>query len=156
MLENLFYPISMGGWVSWALFFLGGVLWYNLGFRFFSLRSMKTLTSPRSFFSTFEQNDRQCRRWIQSIIIVSPLLGLLGTVIGMIETFSSLQDQAMHSQGGGIAAGISQALITTQMGLLVAIPGLIVGRQLDKMGDEIENTLPEQAILQFDSTGILS
>lgn len=79
------------------------------------------------------------RQTIKSIVIVAPLLGLLGTVIGMIETFSSLQDSSLFSQSGGIAGGISQALITTQMGLVVAIPGLLVGRKLDKQQDEIEN-----------------
>lgn len=75
------------------------------------------------------------RLTIRGIVIVAPLLGLLGTVIGMIETFDSLSDVALFSQSGGIAGGISQALITTQMGLVVAIPGLLMGRYLDR-GEE--------------------
>ncbi|MFB6261086.1 MAG: MotA/TolQ/ExbB proton channel family protein, partial [Thiohalorhabdaceae bacterium] len=54
------------------------------------------------------------------------VLGILGTVTGMIETFDSLQEMKLFTQSGGIAGGISQALFTTQMGLVVAIPGLIV------------------------------
>jgi len=50
----------------------------------------------------------------------------------MIETFDSLGDMSLFSQSGGIAGGISQALFTTQMGLAVAIPGLLVGRVLDQ------------------------
>jgi biopolymer transport protein ExbB len=69
---------------------------------------------------------------VKTIVIVAPLTGLLGTVIGMIETFDSLQAQALFTQGGGIAGGISQALFTTQMGLGVAIPGLVIGRILDR------------------------
>ena len=69
---------------------------------------------------------------VRSIVIVAPLAGLLGTVGGMIETFDSLADMAMHTQSGGIAGGISQALITTQMGLAVAIPGVIAGRILER------------------------
>lgn len=61
-----------------------------------------------------------------AVIAVAPLLGLLGTVSGMIETFASLGDMTMTSQSGGIAAGISQALLTTQFGLAVAIPGLLI------------------------------
>lgn len=54
---------------------------------------------------------------------VAPLLGLLGTVTGMIATFDVL---AIFGTGNarGMACGISEALITTQTGLLVAIPGL--------------------------------
>lgn len=54
---------------------------------------------------------------------VAPLLGLLGTVTGMIGTFDIL---AVFGTGNarGMAGGISEALITTQTGLLVAIPGL--------------------------------
>lgn len=69
---------------------------------------------------------------INSIVTTAPLLGLLGTVIGMIETFNSLGNNSLYTQSGGIAGGISQALITTQMGLAVAIPGLILGRMLNK------------------------
>lgn len=75
---------------------------------------------------------------ISTIVIVAPLLGLLGTVAGMIETFDSLGDMSLFSQSGGIAGGISQALITTQMGLAVSIPGLIVSGILNKKERTIE------------------
>ncbi len=78
---------------------------------------------------------------VQAIVVVSPLLGLLGTVGGMIETFDSLGDMSLFSQSGGIAGGISQALFTTQMGLAVALPGLIVGRILDRRQVLLENEL---------------
>ncbi len=79
----------------------------------------------------FTQQLARQKTTVKAIVIVAPLLGLLGTVIGMIETFDSLKDAALFTQGGGIAGGISQALITTQMGLVVAIPGLLIGRKLD-------------------------
>lgn len=82
------------------------------------------------------------RSTILAIVTVAPLAGLLGTVIGMIETFDSLADMALFSQTGGIAGGISQALFTTQMGLAVAVPGIVIGRALDRrqriLEDEIE------------------
>ena len=53
----------------------------------------------------------------------------------MIETFSALGDMALFTQSGGIAGGISQALLTTQMGLVVAIPGLLVGRILGRSAE---------------------
>lgn len=86
---------------------------------------------------------KEGRSTILSIVSVAPLAGLLGTVIGMIETFDSLSDMALFSQSGGIAGGISQALFTTQMGLAVAVPGLVIGRALDNrqriLEDEIES-----------------
>lgn len=69
---------------------------------------------------------RRFRVLTTTIVAVAPLLGLLGTVSGMIETFSSLGDMTLTAQSGGIAAGVSQALLTTQFGLAVAIPGLII------------------------------
>lgn len=58
-------------------------------------------------------------------VVLAPMLGLLGTVIGMIETFASLSSSELFSQSGGIAGGISKALLTTQQGLIVSIPGLL-------------------------------
>ena len=85
------------------------------------------------------------RQSIRAVVLVAPLLGLLGTVIGMIETFDSLKDAALFSQSGGVAGGISQALITTQMGLVVAIPGLLIGKKLDQkekqMSDFVEQMI---------------
>lgn len=78
---------------------------------------------------------------IRTIVIVAPLAGLLGTVTGMIETFDSLGDMSLFSQSGGIAGGISQALITTQMGLAVAIPGLLMGKILDRRAESISDEL---------------
>ena len=72
------------------------------------------------------------RTEIHALVAIAPLLGLLGTVDGMIETFNSLGDMALFSQSGGIAGGISKALITTQVGLLISIPGLLLGRVIDR------------------------
>ncbi len=83
-------------------------------------------------FGAFEPELKQGRTLIKSIVSTAPLAGLLGTVIGMIETFESLADMALFSQSGGIAGGISQALFTTQMGLAVAVPGIVLGRLLDR------------------------
>jgi biopolymer transport protein ExbB len=69
---------------------------------------------------------------IRSIVVCAPLLGLLGTVSGMIETFDSMAEGALHTHGGGIAAGIAEALVSTELGLVVAVPGLLLGRLLDR------------------------
>ena len=77
------------------------------------------------------------------LVAIAPLAGLLGTVTGMIETFDALGDMSLYSQSGGIAGGISQALFTTQMGLVVAVPGLIIGRLLDRRQTRFENELSQ-------------
>lgn len=69
---------------------------------------------------------------VRTLVVLAPLAGLLGTVTGMIETFRSLADMALFTQGGGIAGGIAEALLTTQMGLAISVPGLVVGRALDR------------------------
>lgn len=94
-------------------------------------------------FSEEEKDIRRYHRLIVTIVTAAPLLGLLGTVIGMIETFDSLGDMSLFSQSGGIAGGISQALITTQMGLAVAIPGLIVNGALSRRQKNIEIELAQ-------------
>ncbi|MDQ1339525.1 MAG: biopolymer transport protein ExbB [Campylobacterota bacterium] len=78
---------------------------------------------------------------IRILVAVAPLAGLLGTVTGMIETFDSLGNMSLFSQSGGIAGGISQALFTTQMGLVVAVPGLIIGKMLDRKEHNLEREL---------------
>ena len=69
---------------------------------------------------------------INTLVASAPLLGLLGTVNGMIVTFDALTDMAFFRQTGGIAGGIAEALITTQMGLAIAIPGLLGQRLLER------------------------
>jgi len=83
-------------------------------------------------FGDFDADLGRGKVIIKVIVSTAPLAGLLGTVIGMIETFDSLGDMALFTQSGGIAGGISQALFTTQMGLVVAVPGIVVGRILDR------------------------
>lgn len=58
-----------------------------------------------------------------------PLLGLLGTVVGMMQTFEELTAQRAN-RSDAFASGISQAMITTQAGLVVAVPVLLVHRLL--------------------------
>ena len=73
---------------------------------------------------------------------VAPLLGLLGTVIGMVDTFDVL---SVFGTGNvkGLASGISVALITTQSGLLVAIPGLLLSGYLYRQAARLEMRLEE-------------
>ena len=62
-----------------------------------------------------------------TIAQITPLLGLLGTVIGMIKVFSAITTQGVGNPGV-LAGGISEALITTATGLCIAIPSLFFYR----------------------------
>ena len=77
----------------------------------------------------------QDRKLLKTVIAVAPLLGLLGTVTGMIETFRGLGQSTLFSQSGGVAGGIAEALLTTQMGLIVAAPAILVSRYLDRQAE---------------------
>lgn len=94
-------------------------------------------------FGDYKPELKRHNRLIKTIVTVAPILGLLGTVVGMIETFDSLGDMKLFSQSGGIAGGISQALFTTQLGLAVAIPGLIVKGFLDRKQRRIEREIEQ-------------
>ncbi|MEB3311535.1 MAG: MotA/TolQ/ExbB proton channel family protein [Snowella sp.] len=62
----------------------------------------------------------------QTIITVSPLLGLLGTILGLMQSFASLKlGSANTTNAAGVTSGISEALISTVMGLVVAISVLL-------------------------------
>ena len=94
-------------------------------------------------FYSYRKDLSKYKSLVKTIVVVAPLIGLLGTVIGMIETFDSLASMSLFSQSGGIAGGISQALFTTQLGLVVAVPGLVIGRILDKRALNLELDLEQ-------------
>ena len=87
------------------------------------------------------------------MVAAAPLLGLLGTVLGMIFTFNAI------SLGGGkltemMAQGIAQALITTEMGLLIAIPGYFLTHVIQRKKHEFEaflSKLESATIREFES-----
>ncbi|MCY0966426.1 MotA/TolQ/ExbB proton channel family protein [Parathalassolituus penaei] len=84
-----------------------------------------------------------------TIAAVAPLMGLLGTVFGMIQVFTEIMTQGT-GQSGALAGGISEALITTAAGLIVAIPALICHRILQRRVDEIVVFMEQEAIKLVD------
>lgn len=94
-------------------------------------------------FAPFERDLKRHGRLVTALVAIAPLLGLLGTVSGMIETFASLGDMSLFSQTGGIAGGIAVALFTTQMGLVVAVPGLLAKAVLDRRQQQIQHDLDQ-------------
>ena len=81
---------------------------------------------------------------------IAPLLGLLGTVLGMIEVFNAIMMQGSGSTGA-LAGGISVALYTTVGGLVVAIPATISHKFFQRRIDSIVVTMEEEAIKLVDA-----
>lgn len=80
-----------------------------------------------------------------TIAAITPLLGLLGTVIGMIKVFNEIMIQGTGN-ATVLAGGISEALITTAAGLAVAIPALIFHRFFVRRVDSLVVTMEQQAV----------
>lgn len=142
--------LDNGGAMMYPLLLSSALLWFALGMRVlelnffkrdepFAVKKFKQFSALGLSAEEREALRSQCSMELErygqlafTIIALAPLLGLLGTVMGMIETFASLGSGQMYGASGGIAGGISSALLTTQMGLAVAIPGLMIARPLKK------------------------
>ncbi len=85
-----------------------------------------------------------------TIASVTPLLGLLGTVIGMIKVFTVITVQGIGDPGV-LAGGISEALITTAAGLTVAIPSLMFHRYFRGRIDELVVTMEQEALKMLEA-----
>lgn len=82
-------------------------------------------------------------RLVAVLAATMPLLGLLGTVLGMIQTFNALTDRGT-AEIDALAGGISKALITTQAGLVIAVPILLVN---DYLGARIRRYLDMSSVM---------
>lgn len=80
-----------------------------------------------------------------TIAAITPLLGLLGTVLGMIEIFSAFMGSGM-ANAPQLAGGIAKALVTTAAGLFVAIPALFFHRFLQRRVDQLVVNMEQEAI----------
>ncbi|MCA9267568.1 MAG: MotA/TolQ/ExbB proton channel family protein, partial [Planctomycetales bacterium] len=100
---------------------------------------------------------RRYLRLFNGIATIAPLLGLLGTVTGMIEAFNDISTADAMGRPELLASGISKALLTTAAGLCVAIPALIaylyfVGKvdtliiQIDSLGQELVNNIAADGV----------
>ena len=85
-----------------------------------------------------------------TIATISPLLGLLGTVFGMITVFKEIMLQGTGN-AGVLAGGISQALITTAAGLCVAIPAMISHRFFLRRMDTLVVTMEQESVKLVDA-----
>jgi biopolymer transport protein ExbB len=99
-------------------------------------------------FADLEERLHKGTMLVTCLIAMSPLLGLLGTVVGLIETFGSLGQSTTSTASEGIAGGIVEALYATQMGLAIAVPGLLMGGVLHHKEQKLTHEVEElKAIL---------
>jgi len=94
------------------------------------------------------QVSHDMERYLTSLGVIasiSPLLGLLGTVVGMIKVFTALMLEGAGN-ANVLAGGISQALITTAAGLSVAIPAIMFHRFFQRRVDELVMIMEQEAV----------
>lgn len=167
---HVMVPLLLISLLMWYLIFYKGLLFFQAGRREKSLRECWRALKQEQFVGAFwqqivlhqfvwlRQNDNLNResllqlqqwrenrvdRYIPTILVLAgaaPLLGLLGTVSGMITTFDVI---SVFGTGNAraMAAGISEALITTQAGLVVAVPGLLLGAILQRRAESIKERM---------------
>lgn len=91
-------------------------------------------------------------RGLEVIANIAPLIGLLGTVIGMIEAFDAMQAAESRVDPALLAGGISKALITTAAGLIIAIPASAAASwfegRLERFRVDMEDVLGKALLLQ--------
>jgi biopolymer transport protein ExbB len=91
-------------------------------------------------------------RILELIAMVSPLLGLLGTVLGMIQSFQELEMAQGAANASVLAGGIWQALLTTAAGLLVAIPAAVAAglfsARIDNAAQSIESAVGRLLLIE--------
>jgi len=126
---------------------LGVVLAAGLYNRHHGREIMKT-----SIEETGRQVIHELERFLNTlgtIASIAPLLGLLGTVVGMIKVFAAIMAQGIGNPAV-LAGGISEALITTAAGLSVAIPSLIFHRYFERLIDEYVLKMEEESLKLID------
>lgn len=93
------------------------------------------------------ENLRSYLRGLEVIGTLAPLLGLLGTVLGMIEAFQQLEAAGSQVDPSILSGGIWEALLTTAVGLIVAIPAVIALNWLERVVERFRHRM-EDALTQ--------
>lgn len=150
--------VQEGGLVMLALAALS-ILLYRSAFgtllfvRRFSVDRATERIDPESNAVEIEYAYAQTRRELSDLVsrqvayigmlaAAAPLLGLLGTVIGMLDTFESLS-QRMQETTSQVSSGVRFALVTTQAGLTVAIPAIFVIQWIRREGSRRQRELTQ-------------
>ena len=103
--------LQTGGYLMIPIIIVAVMIWHRY---FISLAALKHGCTPQMVGHEI--------RFMAALVAAAPLLGLLGTVIGMMDTFHAAANAAT-TDASALADGIGKALVTTQAGLVAAIPG---------------------------------
>jgi len=164
---------EQGGVVLWGMVLMTVILYTMLASSWFGLFTAKRQVADLEC-AEYSLSRRQIVRemtvfeleqlaWVERripvlgvLVAAAPLAGLLGTVVGMLATFSGLATQVAAKPIDGISAGISQAMITTQAGLFMAIPGAILLGLLRSQVTGVKGRLGQLMHRQLASVSALS
>ncbi|QPH55348.1 MotA/TolQ/ExbB proton channel family protein [Pontivivens ytuae] len=91
-------------------------------------------------------------RALELIATIAPLLGLLGTVLGMIAAFQALQEAGTRADPAALAGGIWEALLTTAAGMAVAIPASMTLTWFESIVERVQSDMEDAATRIFTHT----
>lgn len=166
LLSSLQTFLQQGGWTLWVMFAVSCLVWARLMERSFLLR--RSFPGRRAHLMRLgpEQQGALARVLAQDLqegmdsartmIAALPLLGLLGTVIGMIDSFDALAIFG-NSNAKALSGGISQALISTMVGLVTSLAAMYVEGVVTMRIIAAQRSLPtHEALLEpFSFTSLL-
>lgn len=172
----MFNFILKGGILMWPILFCSLIAITIVLERFYNLRRAKTdvtdfLLQIRQLIDEKKLNSeklekrivlmgsKQVRKWeknlrgLATIANVTPLIGLLGTVTGMIKAFIKIQQLGGQVDASVLSGGIWEALLTTAAGLTVAIPALVAYHYFEGKIDNYSNQLKNSAAEYLEPLG---
>jgi biopolymer transport protein ExbB/TolQ len=147
---------NYGGPLMWVLAFLSVVAVSMALYLFFaqnkgsfirySIERLKSAKDPEAEGARIASRVYASVDWLADIAAIAPLVGLLGTVLGMFQAFGGIAtDVAAGAKPVVLAQGVSQAIVTTIFGLAVAIPSLLAHAFFRRRAARIIAALEEKA-----------
>lgn len=135
MFDNLLNLFDRGGLILFIIAALSTLMWTLIILCYWQLFSINKAAqgAPEENNKVIENdNIHDTLQFIHALVYTLPLLGLLGTVAGMINTFDALSTFG-NSDPRPMSAGISQALITTMAGLVTSLSGLYFSEHISRL-----------------------
>ena len=127
---------NYGGPLMWVLAFLSVMSMCTVLYLWFAqrrgsfvrdaIKRLKASKDPEAEGARIAERAYMAVDWLADIAAIAPLVGLLGTVLGMFQAFGGIaSDLAANARPVVLAQGVSQAIVTTMFGLVVSIPCLV-------------------------------
>ena len=145
-----------GGPLMWALAFFSVLaltvmlyLWFSqrrAAFVRYGIERMKRSKDPAAEGARIAERAYAAVDWLSDIATIAPLVGLLGTVLGMFQAFGGIAtDVTAGAKPVVLAEGVSKAIVTTIFGLVVAIPSLFMHAVFRRRAQKAVAALEERA-----------